>query len=252
LRTPHFIRCTTLSIVFAFFLSLAASQASALELTVGFEGNPDSFQTMTDAMMGLGCSPAGGNGQLSCSGTDFDNGGWTVTDWNIFADPDPTISNTFGVSNNTASTQSFLVSVVLPVTVAFGPPSLIKGSIQGGATDVNGNGVTLSSTTGFSMYEAFIDGVSARTLLDDDPQSFANAAAFGSVNVALSDYGIPVAEVTALATTTNIQLDIRFDLTPGDIASFTAVFNVEPVPEPGTALLMGLGLAGLAAGRRRR
>jgi hypothetical protein len=51
---------------------------------------------------------------------------------------------------------------------------------------------------------------------------------------------------------TTIGLTIRFDLTAGDSASFTSNFDVQPVPEPGTALLLGLGLAGFAALRERR
>ena len=51
---------------------------------------------------------------------------------------------------------------------------------------------------------------------------------------------------------TDIAIQIKFTLTPGDQASFTSVFVVEPVPEPTTIGLVSLGLAGLAlAGRRR-
>jgi len=39
----------------------------------------------------------------------------------------------------------------------------------------------------------------------------------------------------------------------GSLLSFNnATYTVQVVPEPGTALLMGLGLAGLTAGGRRK
>ena len=223
-----------------------AGQAFAVSVTVGFEGNPESFVTMSDQNAGLGCSSTGGLGQLNCVGSDLNNGGWTLDSWDLDSDPDPTITNVFSVTNNTAATQSFVVSVLLPTSISFGPPSLIRGSIQGGATDNNFNGVTLSNTATSSIYDGTIDGTSVRTLFDDPTV----ATGVGSVSLGSASFGIPLQESIGVATNATIGLTLRFDLTAGDSASFTANFDVQPVPEPGTALLLGLGLAGLA-GRRR-
>ena len=234
--------------LFVHFVALLfASQASAVSVTIGFEGNPSSFATLTDQDAALGCQSAGPLGQLDCVGSDLDNGGWTLDNWDLDTDPDPTITNVFSVTNNTAGTQSFVVSVALPTSISFGPPSLIRGSIQGGATDNNFNGVTLSNTGTSSIYDGLIDGASVRTLFDD-PTS---ASGPGSVSLGATSFGIPVQESIPVATLTSIGLVLRFDLTAGDSASFTANFDVQPVPEPGTALLVGLGLAGLALRRER-
>lgn len=233
--------CLTTLVFFAL-----ASQAQAVSVTVGFDGKPASFVTLTDENIGLGCTSAGALGQLSCVGSGLNNGGWSLDSWDLETDPDPTITNIFSVTNNTADTESFVVSVSLPTSISFGPPSLIRGSIQGGATDNNFDGVTLANTGTSAIYDGLIDGTSVRTLFDD-PTSVSGT---GSVSLGALSFGIPVQESVAFATLTSIGLDIRFDLTAGDSASFTANFDVQPIPEPGTGLLLGLGLASLAYRRR--
>ena len=239
------LRLPTLWLTTLIFFALA-SQAQAVSVTVGFAGNPASFTTLTDANIELGCTSAGALGQLSCVGSGLNNGGWSLDSWGLETDPDPTITNIFSVTNNTAGTESFVVSVSLPTSISFGPPSLIRGSIQAGATDNNFDGVTLANTGTSSIYDGLIDGTSVRTLFDD-PTS---ASGSGSVSLGAVSFGIPIQESVAFATLTSIGLDIRFDLTAGDSASFTANFDVQPIPEPGTALLLGLGLASLAYRRR--
>ena len=165
---PLMLRSTGFGFALASALLLAAPDADAFSITVGYAGNDSSFVTMTDQDAYLGCGGAGAQGQLSCSGTNWTPlGGWTLDSWSLQVDPDPSITNIFSVTNNTAATQTFVVSVLLPTGISFGPPSLIRGSVQGGATDNNFNGVTLANSGTTAIYDAQIDGATVRTLFDN-------------------------------------------------------------------------------------
>lgn len=232
-------------------LLLAPQGASAVSVSIGFD-NGDEPSVFTQEQ--LGCSSAGEQGQVQCSGGELVDfvGDWTVNSLDLFADPDPTVSNIIAVTNNTAATQTFVITVTLPIAPAFGPPSFIKGSVSGSVTDTsgNGNGATFATAGGNPIYTALIDGASVATLLD--PSLSVVTAGFGSANLPVDDFGIPNAVSIPVGTLTGIAITLRFSLTAGDSASLTSVFNVEPIPEPGTAILMAAGLIGLARMGRSR
>ena len=198
----------------------------------------------------LGCGSAGSNGQSSCVGTNIGpgSGDYTLTSWNVYLDPDPTVVGFVAVQNNLAAAQTFTFTFLLPI-VPQGPQVQVTGSISGSLTDANGNGATLTNAAPTSIYQAKIDGSTVQTLLDD-PQNVA-AGVFGSAPWGPGSFGPTVLGITA---NNNIAIQVSFTLSPGDLASFTSVFDVIAVPEPGTLLLLGSGLAGLVTlgGRKPR
>ncbi|MEN8160329.1 MAG: hypothetical protein ABFS41_09690 [Myxococcota bacterium] len=239
-----------LVLALALLLPTAAAATHIVEVTVGVMGD---MTTLTD-------------GELSCSGGSCSlsgpvaggSGSWMLQSTSLTLDPDPSILAITAVTNTSAVTQTFILNVTLPIAPSFGPPSLIQGSISGSLTDTSSatglgtiGSATLAAVSGGSIYTALIDGSGVRTLLDD-PSSASVVVNNGSTTVGPADFGIPVRESIAVATTTDIGIELRFTLSAGDSASFTSVFDVIPLPEPGVASLVFLGLVALVARGARR
>jgi hypothetical protein len=242
-------KLSLLSFVFGLLAATAAGAApvSPFDIHVSYGG----VYYGTYDQSQLGCSPGAGD-TFTCQGNDFNMGDMTLNSWSFTLDTDPVITGTTVVTNNTGFTQQFTMIFNLPVASIPGG-TLVGGSIQGGVTDNNGDGATLSTVAASSFYAALIDGATVQTLYNH--LNTVTAAAFLSGNLPNLAFGTPIPSqpgppVGPVPSTIGIRLD--FTLTPGDSASFTSNFVVVPVPEPGTALLMVLGLGVLAARRRQR
>jgi hypothetical protein len=105
--------------------------------------------------------------------------------------------------------------------------------------------VQLTSAAPTAIYTALINGSSVQTLLND-PQNY-TAGAFGSQTFGPASFGPTSLGIVATST---IGIQVKFTLSPGDLASYTSVFTV--VPEPATLAMIIAGLAGVAHFGRRR
>jgi hypothetical protein len=140
--------------------------------------------------------------------------------------PDPFVLNNILVTNTTASTQIFSVTVGLPTS--FGAPNLISGNITTSVIDGGTDGATVSTVTGQPIYKAQIDFNTVATMQNDPfsvttPGSSAASATFGPL-------------LNAVPVLNNIGIVLTFQLTAGDTAAILSRFDVA-VPEPSTIAL---------------
>lgn len=173
-----------------------------------------------------------------------------ITGWSAQLKEDPFVTNNINVTNTSGSNQVFIATVLLPIP-AFDYDRVINSSVGITVTDSNGDGsLLLDEDGGTPIYQGTVDGSS---LLDLTPGAVPLTLADCSPSVAGCSAddadGTPLLMVPA-GTATEIGIILRFELSPGDSAGITSRFEI--VPEPGTALLLGLGLASLSVGRRRR
>jgi hypothetical protein len=207
----------------------------------------------------LGCVDGTGTVMLVCDGMgqtyapSDPNMTWELFDWMLMVDSDPIVTQNFGF-RNTGPTQTF--NLVTTATVGpLVPSSLMGGSTGGSVTDADFNGAGgLSTVTPDAFYVGLIDGaaISPSTELHPDPFSVTLSISGETKNIPNVNFGLPGPTVPGPAVTNTIGIRNRFSLSGGDSVSSSNFFQVEVVPEPGTASLLGLGLAGLAILRRRR
>jgi len=243
----------------------ALAQATPPAFTMGWTvGNAD---TITYDWTQFGT--LNGNGDWSVPGNEAIWSGWNYTgtlvgdagawqlDWNTVFNVGEGVAVGVGafvtanivVTNNDIVNQSFSLLMTLPTGVL--GVMLERGSIVGTITDLNFNDATVSAPVGGQIYTPMIDGV-------DEVPGFLMGGGFSesaggplfSNSVGPADFGLPTPIAASQTVDSSIGIMLSFDLTAGDSASFTAIFEVLPIPAP--AGLPILAAAGLLAGRKRR
>jgi hypothetical protein len=198
------------------------------------------------------------NGQLwnySGSGSYYSPGPNSVPimyfDWDIDVVVDPVVTGTINLTNLTSVTQTFVLSVTLPISPVPGP-RFMSGSASGQVAADSATPLATLSTDGTNpFYSAFVwfgpnpgDKVLARTLLNH-PSSVSTTFP----NIGTLGPQVFANEPLAAAANNFIGLELHFTLTPGDTA--TAIGQFQVVPEPSSFLLGAFGLTALVGLRRR-
>jgi PEP-CTERM motif len=239
-----------LTILFPALLAAAAAGAATVPYEMTVSLGSDTFTLEDLETMGVvGFTPSANGGYYHTYGPITQAGDWQIDSWTSTYDTDPFVTNNLTVTNLSAVTQTFSVTVLSPVVPQL-PQTNMDGSV--GITITSSPtiaGVTLTSALGADVYTALIDG-SAVQGLATDPYTLTCGGSTCSVTQSFS-FGNPI-PVPGPGANASIGITIQFSLSPGDQAGVTSVFNIVAVPEPTTLLLVGSGLAGIAFFGRRR
>ena len=248
--------------------TLGTRLVASTALSIGLAAGTAFGQDLPGGMVGLQTQGqsfnwvAGQDGNLEWTEDGYafsgnDSGSGWIVQWDILASGASTefITASFTIINTGASAAAFEISAMDMILGDYSTGSLVGGSVAGSYTDFNGNGVTVGSIDGGSIYSAIVDsdtidpldGTVVGTLLtatSGSASSFLSGTfaseSFGGVPAIPGASGLPVFE--------NIGMNLAFELSAGDSATFTASMAIA-TPAPGAMAL--LAITGIH-GRRRR
>jgi len=171
-------------------------------------------------------------------------------DIDVDVDPDPFITAVLHITNTTGATKEFSVNPSILIAPQILGGSLTSGSVSLTLIDLNQNGATLSSNGGGDpIYMSQIDGNPFKSLMDA-PINYTIPG--GTLGFGPEDFGTPGASPShpGPEVLTRIGIELKATLSPGDMATIVATFEV--TPEPGTVALLAFGGLTMLLRRKRR
>jgi MYXO-CTERM domain-containing protein len=156
---------------------------------------------------------------------------------------DPVITLNYTVTASSVTTSFNITSGLLTFAPFVGEA---RATMSSGISDSDGNGASVAGAHSGSLYRANLNGTMPGGTQFTTLGPSMSASGFGSNSFSGSTPGVGFTPVGLISS---MQASFAFDLSAFDQAAGTSTF-VTQVPTPGA--LAVLGLAGLAAGRRRR
>lgn len=176
----------------------------------------------------------------------FSNEFWGLA-WDCVVNPDPFVDATITVTNNSLATQTFLVFMPLVIAPPVLPLTEMSGSVSAVVTDSDFSGAgMLTATPAEPVYQGYIDTMAQMNARMWNPGYFLSPPGAGQSANDNNTFGSQVGPPAV----NQIALRLMFNLSPGDSASVTGIFEIQPIPGPAGLSLLAIFAA--FARRRRR